>query len=164
MKKSTTNILAIVFALSFMVSVGVSSVWSQEAEEAAAQGILDGKSINGQIGEAGAETGAPDTFTFSGGQFHSSACDAYGYGQAAYTAVDNGDGTISFEAVTASPTDGVLNWTGTVTGDSLEGTASAVKPDGSKMEYWFNSSAPMVMEEPMGETEEPAEAPAEAAY
>jgi hypothetical protein len=48
---------------------------------------LDGKTFQGEIKDKGKAHGDKDTFVFADGRFHSTACDAYGYDAATYTAM-----------------------------------------------------------------------------
>jgi len=99
---------------------------------------LDGKSFLGQMGQQGSEKGNPDEFIFKEGKFRSIACNPYGFGDAPYTASANED-MMTFEAETHSPTDGVMQWKGTVTGEKIEGTATWLKPGAAPVEYWFKA-------------------------
>ena len=99
-------------------------------------GELDGKSFVGQMGQVGKDKGDKDTFIFKDGKFHSTACDPYGFGDGAYTAKVNGD-AIAFEAKTTSPTDGLMQWMGTVKGDKIEGTATWQRVGKAPVEHWL---------------------------
>ena len=81
-------------------------------------GLLDGKSFAGTFVQKGKTTGDPDTLSFGGGRFRSSACDQYGYGDAPYAAIADGD-AIRFDAETRSQRYGKLIWTGTITGAQM---------------------------------------------
>lgn len=80
---------------------------------------LDGKSYHGQFIEKGKSSGDPDTLIFANGRFRSTACDQYGYGDAAYTAIAEGE-AIHFDATTESPRYGKLVWKGLVKGAKLK--------------------------------------------
>lgn len=80
--------------------------------------LLDGKSYHGLFIEKGKSSGDPDTLIFANGRFRSTACDQYGYGDAAYSARSEG-GTIHFQAETQSPRYGKLVWKGSVKGSQL---------------------------------------------
>jgi hypothetical protein len=101
-------------------------------------GLLDGKSFSGELGEKGKAKGDKDEFIFKAGTFRSSACDAYGFKEAAYTASRAGD-IVSFAAVTRSDKEGTMSWKGKVTGDRLEGTVVWKKGD-RPTEYWFKGT------------------------
>src|SRR5687767_7118317 len=88
------------------------------AAPALAQG-LDGRTFQGVFLERGKTSGDADTLTFKDGKFRSSACDKYGYSDAAYKATTVGD-TMRFETETQSPRYGKLVWNGTVRGDKLD--------------------------------------------
>ena len=85
--------------------------------------------------------GGKDTLTFKDGNFHSTGCDQYGFGDGAYTSTVNGD-SIQFEAVTTSPTKGKMTWKGTVKGDKIEvgyvwvDASHWYKPNPKPLEKW----------------------------
>lgn len=101
----------------------------------AAAGALDGKSYQGQFVEKGKTKGDADTFLFKDGTFRSTACDKYGFKEAAYT----GDAT-HFEATTRSDKGVTMAWKGTVAGDTVEGTVVQTKATGTPKEYWFKGT------------------------
>ena len=111
--------------------------------EMAASHDLDGKAFTGEIGEKGKEGANKDEFIFKDGTFHSTACDAYGFTAAAYT-TEMKDGTTMFKATTMSPTDGKMEWQGTMKGDMLEGTCMWQKAaDQPVVEHWFKGQMKM---------------------
>ncbi len=108
----------------------------------AAQGTsLDGRRFDGVFIERGKTSGDADTITFQGGRFRSSACDRYGYSDAAYQASAAGD-AIAFEAETTSPKYGKLRWKGVVRGDKLDATATALREGKPPVENWVVAGAP----------------------
>ena len=96
---------------------------------------LDGRSFTGVFLERGKTSGDADTITFKDGRFRSSACDRYGYSDAAYKAVAVADGT-RFETETQSPKYGRLLWTGYVRGDKLDATVMMEQAGKSPKENW----------------------------
>ena len=76
--------------------------------------------------ERGKTSGDADTLTFRDGRFRSSACDKYGYSDAAYKANTQGDTTV-FEAETESARYGKLLWKGTVRGEKLDATVMSLR-------------------------------------
>lgn len=108
-------------------------------EHASGGGLLDGKSYHGLFIEKGNSTGDPDTLVFANGRFRSTACDQYGYGDAAYSAIDNG-GTIHFNAETQSPRYGKLVWKGEVKGDRLKGEILMVQDGKPPIENFINAT------------------------
>ena len=110
------------------------------APSSAQTASLDGKVF---IAEAGEKSKAVDerndVITFANGKFHSSACDKYGFGTAAYRSSDGKD----FEAETLSDKEGRIVWKGTVQGDTIEGTfvhypkGWLLNPDPKPVEHWF---------------------------
>jgi hypothetical protein len=96
--------------------------------------ILDGRRFDGVVLERGKTSGDADMLIFEGGRFRSTACDRYGYGDAAYAATVQGE-TVSFTAVTESPKYGQLRWKGVVNGERLDASFTMVrdgKPAGEK--------------------------------
>src|SRR5260370_22952269 len=61
-----------------------------------ANGMLDGKTFSGTLGEKGEIKGDQDNYVFKDGTFRSTACDVYGFSAAAYTAKADGH-AIAFE-------------------------------------------------------------------
>jgi len=88
----------------------------------AAGGALDGKTFAGELMEKGKTKGNKDTLIFKDGKFRSTACDAYGFTEAAYTATSR-DGATTFEATAQSPKEGTMKWKGTVKDGTIEGSA-----------------------------------------
>ena len=101
-----------------------------------AGGALDGRSFAGALGAQGKTPGDADRFLFERGGFRSTACEAYGFGGAPYTATVDGD-EIRFHATTSSAAEGTMEWTGTVRGGRLEGTILKRKGGGAAQTWWF---------------------------
>ena len=105
------------------------------AGSALASGTLDGKKFDGVFLERGKTSGDADTLTFSNGRFRSSACDKYGYSDAAYKTTSVGDATM-FEAETESQRYGKLIWKGVVRGEKLDATVMAIRSGKAPVENW----------------------------
>jgi len=105
------------------------------AMPALASGALDGKRFDGVFMERGKTSGDADTLTFRDGRFRSSACDKYGYSDAAYKTSTQGEATV-FEAETESARYGKLLWKGTVRGGKLDATVMSIRPDKAPVENW----------------------------
>jgi hypothetical protein len=90
-----------------------------------AKKTLDGHKFDGIVLECGKTTGDAESIVFRNGRFHSSACDAYQYGDGPYTAVASDEG-FTFSAETESPKYGKLRWNGVVRGRRLDGTLTMV--------------------------------------
>jgi len=106
-----------------------------------AKASLDGKSFAGESGEKGKPAMAEkDTIRFEKGRFRSVACDAYGFGDAAYTATAAGDGSVRWTAETTSPKEGRIQWQGTVKGDQIEATYVWTKAGQKPIEYWMKGT------------------------
>jgi hypothetical protein len=104
-------------------------------KEPAMTAMLDGRSFEGVVLESGKISGDADTLIFKKGQFRSTACDRYEYGEGPYTATASGD-TIAFEAETVSPKYGKLLWKGVVRGRKLDGTLTMVRDGKAAGEKW----------------------------
>lgn len=87
-------------------------------KHAAGAALLDGKSFTGTFVEKGKSKGDSDTLSFVAGRFRSSACEQYGYGDAPYAAISDGE-SIRFDTETRSPRYGKLIWKGVVKGREL---------------------------------------------
>jgi hypothetical protein len=98
-------------------------------------GSLDGRSFDGVFLQRGKTSGDADTLTFKDGRFRSSACDRYGYTDAPYKTMADGDG-LRFEAETQSPKYGKLIWNGTVRNGKLDATVMMMQPGKSAVENW----------------------------
>ena len=107
-----------------------------------AKGALDGKTFVAESGEKGKPAGLEnETIHFANGKFHSVACDAYGFGDGAYTATAAPDGSVRWTAETSSPKEGKISWKGTVTGDKIDGTYVWTKTGQAPIEYWLKGTA-----------------------
>jgi len=73
----------------------------------AASGPLDGKTFVAQSGEEGKAADSKDTLVFQDGKMRSTACDPYGFGDGAYTALER-KGSTGFHARTESAKEGVI--------------------------------------------------------
>ena len=91
--------------------------------------------LQGVFLERGKTSGDADTLTFKNGRFRSSACDRYGYSDAAYKTVPAGDAT-RFEAETQSAKYGKLVWNGTIRGNKLDATVMMVRDGKAPVENW----------------------------
>lgn len=98
-------------------------------------GPLDGRKFEGVFIERGKTSGDADTITFKDGRFRSSACDRYGYSDAAYKSTSQGD-IITFEVETQSPKYGRLAWKGTVRDGKLAATAIMLREGKPAVENW----------------------------
>ena len=137
MRQRFPGLTALLLAATFALAP---AAWAQTA-------LLDGRVFvadAGPKGKAADEKG--DVVTFADGKFHSSLCDQYGYGKAAYKATKVGD-AIEFETETMSEKDGRLVWKGTVRGAEIEGTfvhhrkGWLLNPNPAPQEHWFKGKA-----------------------
>jgi hypothetical protein len=109
------------------------------ARAASDGGALDGRTFVGSMGPQGKSAAGDETVTFAGGRFHSSACDAYGFGDAAYTTDKGSDGSVRFHAVTHSEKQGSIDWKGAVAGSRLTATFVWTNQAGQVSTYWVNA-------------------------
>lgn len=114
-------------------------LWTAPVRADAGKGPLDGKTFSGTLTEKGKTKGDADTFTFKDGKFRSMACDAYGFGEAAYTA-NAGAGGTAFEATTTSPKEGTMKWKGTVKDGTIAGSVVWTKAGQADMTYTFKGT------------------------
>ena len=89
---------------------------------------LDGKVFAGELGKSG-EEGDKDALTFKNGKFVSSACVAFGFHEAPYTATEK-DGVITFTSTATNAKGETMSWTGTIKQGVLEATAVNKTPSG----------------------------------
>jgi hypothetical protein len=125
------NLFSFTRAGALSLALVVAALCSSVAQ---AQG-LDGRRFEGVFIERGKTSGDADTLIFKDGRFRSTACDRYGYVEAAYKTVAAGD-TVQFEAETESPKYGRLVWKGIVRGNKLDATATMVRAGKSPVENW----------------------------
>lgn len=107
----------------------------------AQSGALDGRRFDGVFLPRGKTNGDADTLLFQGGRFRSTACDRYGYSDAAYQVVPAGDG-LTFTAETSSPKHGKMVWRGVVRGEYLNATATMVRDGKPALEHWVVAAVP----------------------
>jgi hypothetical protein len=96
---------------------------------------LDGRNFQGVFLERGKTSGDADTLIFKDGRFRSTACDRYGYSDAAYKTSKEGD-ALRFEAETQSAKYGKLVWNGVVRGGKLDATVMMMQPGKEPKENW----------------------------
>lgn len=101
----------------------------------ATPGQLDGKVFVGELGKAGQTTGDKDELVFKQGLFVSTACVAYGFNDAPYTATEK-DGIITFTSAPSNSDAETMTWTGTIKNGALEGKA-VHKTASGETTYWF---------------------------
>ncbi len=124
-----------VLARVFLISI----LFVSSAFAATSTNILEGKTFKGEV--VAAEKGAkpdPDTFIFKDGQFHSTACDQYGYGTAPFT-VHEKKGKTVFNTMTKNKNGATIKWHGQVEGDKISGTAVMTTGKGKKTNMTFQA-------------------------
>jgi hypothetical protein len=103
-------------------------------------GALDGKQFQGVFLERGKTSGEADTLTFRDGRFRSSACDRYGYSDAPYKSLAQGDAT-AFETETESAKYGKMVWKGVVRNGKLDATVIWLRQGKPPVENWVVAGA-----------------------
>jgi hypothetical protein len=109
----------------------------------ASEGLLDGKVFTGPTGKMGKDATETDELRFENGKLYSVGCADWGFGWGAYSTEVKGNG-INFEAVTTSPKDGKIVWSGIVSGDTIDATYIWTKKSWygeRKQEKWFKGNA-----------------------
>ena len=101
---------------------------------------LEGKTFVGEITKKGDAKPDPDTFSFTGGKFHSTGCDKYGFKPAPYKVTQVGEDW-SFTATSSSSKEGLMSWKGTVHGSVVAGQAVWTKTGQAPIEYTFTATA-----------------------
>lgn len=103
-------------------------------------GLLDGRTFEVEMGKKGQTEGQANTLTFRSGTFLSEVCVKYEFPQSVYRAQRSGD-SIEFRLVARSPSEGHMDWSGTVTGDRLEATAVWHRPGHDEpIELWIRGT------------------------
>lgn len=125
--------------LFFVLSVGLSMITVFE-NNAAAEGLLDGKTFQVKISEYGKD-GDPtdDELVFKDGTFFSTDCEQYGFEAAMYEAKSKG-GAILFEVSATSKTEGTADWEGKVEGDNISGNFMWTKQGQDPIMYTYTGS------------------------
>jgi hypothetical protein len=109
----------------------------------ASEGLLDGKVFTGPTGKMGKNATETDELKFENGKLYSVGCAEWGFGWGDYSTKVEGN-NISFKAVTTSPKDGKIVWSGTVNGDTIDATYIWTKKSWygeRKQEKWFKGNA-----------------------
>jgi hypothetical protein len=109
----------------------------------ASEGLLDGKMFVGPTGKMGKNATETDELKFENGKLYSVGCAEWGFEWGDYSTKVEGD-DISFEAVTTSPKNGKIVWSGTVKGDTMDATYIWTKKSWygeRKQEKWFKGKA-----------------------
>jgi len=118
-----------------MIAFVLAAALTGWAAPAFCAGPLDGQVFEGAVGPKGEKDGRPEEISFKDGKFHSSACDAYGFGDGAYTARKRGKG-VRFEADTVNAKGAKLHWKGMVTDNQVEATSVLNAPGEKPSESW----------------------------
>jgi len=114
-----------------------------------ATGLLDEQTFFIEQGEKGKEANETDTLIFKDGRFRSTGCDQYGFGDAPYTATQEGN-TIRFVADTFSEKSGTIHWEGTVEGKNI-----AVVQIWTDKPHWYKRNPKPLEKWGKGELQQP---------
>jgi hypothetical protein len=109
----------------------------------ASEGLLDGKIFTGPTGKMGKDATENDELRFENGKLYSVGCADWGFEWGDYSTKVEGN-NITFHAVTMSPKDGKIVWSGTVNGDTIDATYIWTKKSWygeRKQEKWFKGNA-----------------------
>jgi len=109
----------------------------------ASEGLLDGKVFTGPTGKMGNDATETDELRFKNGKLYSVGCADWDFSWGDYSTKVEGN-NISFEAVTTSPKNGKIVWSGTVNGDTIDATYIWTKKSWygeRKQEKWFKGNA-----------------------
>lgn len=109
----------------------------------AGEGLLDGKVFSGPTGKMGKDANETDELRFENGKLYSVGCADWGFDWGDYSTKVEGD-NIGFEAVTTSPKNGKIVWSGTVSGNKIDATYIWTKKSWygeRKQEKWFKEKA-----------------------
>jgi hypothetical protein len=105
---------------------GISQTSTAKTTPSSPKGALDGKSFLGKMNDpSDSAKSYNEGISFQQGMFHSTACDTFGFGAAAYT-TKKAKGVIEFSSTTTSNKDGhagQMIWHGTVKGNELTAIA-----------------------------------------
>lgn len=103
---------------------------------------LDGKMFVVSSKELGKEATEVDTLVFTAGTFRSKACDQYGFTAGSY--IVKGDAAMMmFNSTTTSSSEGRMEWSGSVTGDKIQGKVIWIKDGQASITYEFNGMVTM---------------------
>jgi len=100
---------------------------------------LDGKTFIVDFSEKGKTESTKDTLVFADGTFRSVGCDQYGFTAAPYTATEEGE-QVGFTASATSDTEGTMDWTGTVSGETIEGEVTWAKEGQDAIDYEYTGT------------------------
>ncbi len=123
----------------FCLSLLASIVLIAGSAIAAPNPALDGKTFKGEV-KIGSEKSDPDNFVFDKGTFRSTACDEYGFTASPYntTAVN---GKTAFQVTTKNKDGWTIAWNGTLSNNTIEGTAIRTNGEGKVEHGTFKGTA-----------------------
>ena len=128
--------------VSFCFLLFSSASFSQKVKDK----FLEGKTFTTELVVKGAKKPKPepDELSFKTGKFNSKMMKTESqYKPADYTVTvdsSSSEKTFTFECDSKNPDDEIMHWTGTISGESIEGTATLSKKEKVKKEYTFTGT------------------------
>jgi len=114
---------AIALALSLLGCAGASATGAPSASPSAPAAVLDGRSYDVTL-ETPETPALKDTLRFVNGKFESTACTTLGFPEwSDYMARADVD-AIAFHVLAKHPSGTTMDWSGSVRGDGVDGTAT----------------------------------------
>jgi hypothetical protein len=101
---------------------------------------LDGRNF-ALVGTDPAGTSSPDTLSFAAGMATSSQCTQYGFAPSPYATQTDESGATQVMFAAFSPTEGLMMWTGEITGDAIAGQFTWTKVGQDNITYTFTGTA-----------------------
>lgn len=123
-----------------VLAAAIAALFLGASVRAGAGGVLDGKSFAAETGEQGKKADSKDEIVFRDGKLRSTGCDAYGFGDGAYTTMDHGGAGTMFHARTESAKEGAIEWAGMVKGDAIDANFVWTKPGQKPITYWLKGT------------------------
>lgn len=131
MRNRTVALAVVILVLAAAASAP--AIFSKD--KSGAEGVWKVKLTPDADAAAKGEKESDDTLVLKSGKFHSTGCDAYGFGPTSYKVEGN-----HFMADTESKKEGKIHWHGEVGGDTVSGQMTWTKTDGNVVNYTFSGT------------------------